>query len=70
MLASERRDLLSDVHDRLSDLYVRRNEAGRTGDWELADSIDAEIVKARVQRAKIRGRDMGENPWGSDEKRL
>ena len=62
MLAPERRDLLSDIEERLSDLYVQRNEAGRTGDWQLADFIDAEISEARVQRAKIRGRDTGGNP--------
>jgi hypothetical protein len=62
MLASERRDLLLDIQDRLLDLYVRRDEAGRTGDWQLADLIDEEISEARVQRSEICDRDMGENP--------
>lgn len=61
MRALKRRDLLLDIQDRLLDLYVRRDEAGATGDWQLVDFIDEEISEAKAHQSKIRDRDTGEN---------
>ena len=61
MLVLERRDLLLDIRDRLLDLYVQRDEAGRAGDWQLANLINEDISEIRAQRAKIYDRDDGKS---------
>ena len=62
MLASKRRELLLDIHDRLSALYVQKDEASKSGDWTLADAINSDILEVKAQRAEIHDRDMPENP--------
>ena len=53
MLASERRDLLLDIKDRLAGLNIQKDAAGKDGDWELADSIEKEISEVKAQSDTI-----------------
>ena len=62
MPAVMRRNLLSDIQDRLLHLYALRQEAGKSGDWRLADSIDEEISAVKVHREEICNRDAVESP--------
>ena len=62
MLALERQELLLDIKDRMAALYVQKDEAGKSGDWALADAIKSEILEVKAQRAEIHDRDMPENP--------
>ena len=62
MLASERRELLLDIQDRLLELYTQRDEAGRDGDWNDMHSIDEEISLIKGHREGIWDRDPVENP--------
>jgi hypothetical protein len=54
MLTQEERALLVDVQDRLLELYVSREQAGKEKDWRRIDSIDAEIAEVEARRAEIR----------------
>lgn len=54
MLTQEERALLVDVQDRLLELYVLRERAGRENDWRRIDAIDAAIVEAEAKRVQIR----------------
>lgn len=54
MLTREERALLVDIQDRLLELYVLRERAGKNGDWERVDRIDAEIAETEARRTEIR----------------
>jgi hypothetical protein len=54
MLTQEERALLVDVQDRLLELYVLRERAGKDKDWERVHSLNADIAKSEAQRREIR----------------
>ncbi len=54
MLTPEEHALLTDIQDRLIELYVLREYANKTGDAERIYSIQAEILKAETQRKEVR----------------
>jgi hypothetical protein len=56
MLRSEGRDLVTDIEDRLIELYVQQDEARRTEDRDRARGLQVEIDKAAAQREEIRRR--------------
>ena len=56
MLRSERRDLVTDIEDRLIELYVQQDEARRREDRDQARGFQVEIDKAAAQREEIRRR--------------
>jgi hypothetical protein len=51
-----RGDLVTDIEDRLIELYVQQDEAGRTEDRDQARGLQVEIDKAAAQREEIRRR--------------
>ena len=62
MLAFERSDVLLDFKDRLLELHVQRGDAGKSGDWKLADSIEEKISDIRARREVIWDADTVANP--------
>jgi hypothetical protein len=54
MLTNEERALLTDVQDRLLELYVLRKRASQNRDWVRVASIDREIAETETERRKIR----------------
>jgi len=54
MLTSERRALVTEIEDRLIELYVQQDEARRTEDRDRAHQLQMEIDRAAAQRAHIR----------------
>jgi hypothetical protein len=57
MLTQEERALLVEVQDRLLELYVHREQASKTRDWQRVDSLDADIATAEARRREIRRMD-------------
>ena len=56
MLRSEGRDLVTNIEDRLIELYVQQDEARRTEDRDQARGLQVEIDKPAAQREEIRRR--------------
>ena len=54
MLTSEARALVTEIQDRLIDLYVQQDEARREHDLDRARELQVEIDKATAQREEIR----------------
>jgi hypothetical protein len=54
MPTSERRALVTEIQDRLIELYVQQDDARRTEDLDSAHELQVEIDKARAQREDIR----------------
>ncbi|HKM71562.1 MAG TPA: hypothetical protein VJX94_16155 [Stellaceae bacterium] len=54
MLTSERRALVTEIEDRLIELYVEQDEARRTEDRDRAHELQMEIDGATAQREDIR----------------
>ena len=52
MLTSEARALVTEIQDRLIDLYVRQDEARREHDPARARELQVEIDKATAQRER------------------
>lgn len=52
MSTSDKRALVTEIEDRLIDLYVRQNEAA--ADRDKAHELQVEIDQARAQREEIR----------------
>ena len=53
MLTPEERALITDIGDRLLDLYVRRDDAIIYGDLARAQGLQAEIEETAAQRQRI-----------------
>jgi hypothetical protein len=56
MLTSEARALITEILDRLIDLYVQQDEARGEQDPDRARELQVEIDKATAQREEIRRR--------------
>ena len=54
MQTSEARALVTEIQDRLIDLYVQQDEARRENDPDRARELQVEIDKATAQREEIR----------------
>jgi hypothetical protein len=54
MSTSEGRALVTEIQDRLIELYVQQDEASRAEDRDRARELQVEIDKARAQREEIR----------------
>ena len=54
MSTSEGRALVTEIQDRLLELYVEQDEARRAEDRDRAHEVQAEIDKATAQREEIR----------------
>ena len=54
MQTSEARALVTEIQDRLIDLYVQQDEARREHDPDQARELQVEIDKATAQREEIR----------------
>jgi hypothetical protein len=54
MLTPEERELLTDIQDRLLELYVHRENMNRTGDWEQLRAVHQEIAVVKAQREELR----------------
>jgi molybdenum-dependent DNA-binding transcriptional regulator ModE len=54
MLASEGRALVTEIQDRLIELYVEQDEARKAEDRDRARELQVEIDKATAQREEIR----------------
>ena len=54
MQTSEARALVTEIQDRLIDLYVQQDEARREHDPSQARELQIEIDKATTQREEIR----------------
>jgi molybdenum-dependent DNA-binding transcriptional regulator ModE len=54
MLTCEGRALVTEIQDRLIELYVQQDEARREHDPDRAQELQVEIDKATVQREEIR----------------
>ncbi len=54
MLTPDERDLLTDIQDRLLELYVMREWASKAGQWERVEWLAAEIAQVEAKRARIR----------------
>ena len=54
MLISERRALVTEIQDRLIELYVQQVEARRTEDRDRERELQVEIDKATAQREELR----------------
>ena len=54
MSTSEEGALVSEIEDRLIELYVRQDEARRAKDPEGARELEIEIDQVRAQREEIR----------------
>ncbi len=59
MLTPEERALLTDIGDKLLDLFVRRDDAVTDGDLDRAQRLHEEIADVAAERRKIL-RDAGE----------
>ena len=55
MLTSERCALVTEIQDRLLELYVQQDEARRAENRDRARELEIEIDQARAQREEIRG---------------
>lgn len=64
MLTQEERALLTDIQDRLLELYVLRERAGRERDRERLASIESEIAEVEAQREQIRQLDTVGSAYG------
>jgi hypothetical protein len=53
MLTVEERALITDMGDRLLDLYARRDEAILTGDLDGVNKLQAEIIEASAERQEL-----------------
>ena len=56
MLTSQARALITEIQDRLIDLYVQQDEARGEQNPDRARELQVEIDKATVQREEIRRR--------------
>jgi hypothetical protein len=54
MLTPEERDLLTDIQDRLLELYVQREHVNRTADWAQLPAVNREIAVVEAQREELR----------------
>jgi molybdenum-dependent DNA-binding transcriptional regulator ModE len=54
MFTSEGRAPVTDIQDRLIELYVQQDEARRADDRDRARELQVEIDKAAAQRQEIR----------------
>ena len=54
MLICEGRALVTEIQDRLIELYVRQDEARREHDPDRAHELQVEIDKATAQREEFR----------------
>jgi hypothetical protein len=54
MLSAKERELLTDIQDRLLELYVRYDDANRAADRARLRAIEEEIAAAETQRAELR----------------
>jgi hypothetical protein len=54
MSTSEERALVTEIQDRLLELYVQQDEARTAEDRDRARKLQAEIDKATAQREEIR----------------
>ena len=54
MSTSEEQGLLTEIEDRLIELYVRQDEARRAKDRDQARDLQIEIDQRRAQREEIR----------------
>ena len=54
MSTSEGRALVTEIQDRLLELYVEQDEARRAEDRDRAHELQAEIDEATAQREEIR----------------
>jgi molybdenum-dependent DNA-binding transcriptional regulator ModE len=55
MLTCEGRALVTEIQDRLIELYVQQDEARREHDPDRAHELQVEIDKATVQREEVAG---------------
>ena len=53
MLTPEERALLTEVSDRLIDLFVQRDEACKDEDWGRADALQDAIDQVREERRRV-----------------
>jgi hypothetical protein len=53
MLTPEERALVTDIGDKLLDLYARRDDAITDGDLDRAQGLQVEIAETAAQRQKI-----------------
>ena len=53
MLTPEERALVTDIGDRLLDLYAQRDDAILDGDLDLVQGLQTEITEASAQRQEI-----------------
>jgi len=53
MLTPEERALVTDIGDKLLDLYARRDDAITDGDLDRAQGLQAEIAETAAHRQKI-----------------
>jgi molybdenum-dependent DNA-binding transcriptional regulator ModE len=53
MLTPEERALVTDIGDKLLDLYARRDDAILEGDLDHAQGLQAEITETAAQRQQI-----------------
>ena len=54
MLTPEERELLTDIQDRLLELYVRREQVTRTADLGELRALNQEIAVAEAERKELR----------------
>jgi hypothetical protein len=54
MLTPDQRDLLTDIQDRLLELYVQREHVNRTADWAQLPAVNREIAMVEAQREELR----------------
>ena len=54
MLTPEERELLTDIQDRLLELYVRRQHVNRTANWAQFREVNQEIAVVEAQREELR----------------
>jgi hypothetical protein len=54
MFTCEERALVTEIQDRLIDLYVQQDEARKEHDPDRAHELQVEIDKATAQREEIR----------------
>jgi hypothetical protein len=53
MLTGEERGLITDMGDKLLDLYAKRDEAVLEGDLDRVHRLQAEIIEVADERQKI-----------------
>ena len=54
MLTLEERELLTDIQDRLLELYVRREHMTKTGNLAQLRAVNQEIAVVEAQRQELR----------------